>query len=198
MVLSGSLTTWTTISWPGLQQVGDVAAVAAGAATAAGRLDARAARSRRRAGSRSCRARCRRTRPRGRRGRCRPRPCRCCRRSSGRRGARGRARRRCSRRRDWRARGGGAALRGRPAGRLPVASSSATRVSPRSTLTSTCFFNCVSPFDCRQLGRGNAVAAASLSRPPSKSAPGLARRRHPRLHVDRLQQTDGHECDEHR
>src|SRR5271167_3772416 len=27
---------------------------------------------------------------------------------------------------------------------VPVASSSATRVSPRSTLTSTCFFNCLS------------------------------------------------------
>jgi hypothetical protein len=29
---------------------------------------------------------------------------------------------------------------------LPVASSSATRVSPRSTLTKTCFFNCVQSF----------------------------------------------------
>ena len=120
---------------PGLEQVADLLAALL-AAAAAGRLDARAARSRRRAGSRSCRGRCRRRRPRGRAGRCRPCPCRCCPRWSGCRGARSRARRRDSRRR-------GSSRAGRPdlaAPGVPVDSSSATRVSPRSTLTRTCFF----------------------------------------------------------
>ena len=91
----------------GLEQVGDrrAAAPCRGRAAASRRP---AARSRRRAGSRSCRGRCRRTRPPGRAGRCRPCPCRCCRRSSGCRGARGRARRRGSRRRRHPACGGAA------------------------------------------------------------------------------------------
>ena len=121
----------------GLEQVGDLRCRPCRRRGRAAASRRPAARSRRRAGSRSSRGRCRRTRPRGRRGRCRPGPCRCCRRSSGRRGARGRARRRGSR-----ALGSLAARRAPPwTPGYPVASSSATRVSPRSTLTSTCFLH---------------------------------------------------------
>ena len=93
---------------PGLEHVGDLPACR-GRRRGRGAAPRRpAARSRRRAGSRSSPARCRRTRPRARRARCRRGPCRCCRRSSARRGAPGTARRRDSRRRAWPAGGAGA------------------------------------------------------------------------------------------
>ena len=127
----------------GLEHVGDLPAVARRCRGRGAAPRRRAARSRRRAESRSSPGRCRRTRLPGRRGRCRPGPCRCCRRSSGRRGAPDTARRRGSRRPGSSVFACGARCSARLAeATVPVASSSATRVSPRSTLTSTCFFNC--------------------------------------------------------
>src|SRR5829696_8673634 len=61
---------------------------------------------------------------------------------------------------------------------VPVASRSATRVSPRSTLTMTCFFT------LKALLEGEDAALEG-----SRCAP---------LRVDRLQQADGQECGEHR
>src|ERR1700749_1686857 len=64
----------------------------------------------------------------------------------------------CLRRRD-------VEVLGLRAATVPVASSSATRVSPRSTLTSTCFFNCVQSFGvgpARHIGGGTGVG---LGRP---------------------------------
>src|SRR3954447_21472173 len=55
----------------------------------------------------------------------------------------------------------------------------ATRVSPRSTVTSTCFFKAI-PHVLEDGG-------------PSLPRCGVAR-----LRVDRLQKADGQECDEHR
>ena len=170
----------------GLEQVGDLARRLRRARAWASRRPA--ARSRRRAGSRSSRGRCRRTRPPARAGRCRPCPCRCCRRSSVRRGALCRAQRRDSRPPGPCRACGSTALRPddeREAAGVPLASRSATRVSARSTLTSTCFFNLIQSFGM-ETGRapgGLAPESASLRAPgaPDQGAPreraGGARRR---------------------
>ena len=51
---------------------------------------------------------------------------------------------------------------------VPVASSSATRVSPRSTLTSTCFFNCLQSFIDRRPAGGR---QRGRNRMPPRRAP---------------------------
>ena len=67
---------------------------------------------------------------------------------------------------------GGAAPAASPAWRgVPVASSSATRVSPRSTLTSTCFFT---------------VCLLSVGEHAALECRGG-----PALHIDRLQEAEG-------